>query len=87
MVMKRNMMAKNLQRAILRSFGRYIAILAIIALGCSIFIGLKVTKTDMIQTGQEYTQAQNMFDLRLLNTYGWTEEEVKAAVQPKRRFR
>ena len=78
MVMKRNMMAKNLQRAILRSFGRYIAILAIIALGCSIFIGLKVTKTDMIQTGQEYTQAQNMFDLRLLNTYGWTEEEVKA---------
>ena len=76
MVMKRNMMHKNLTQTIVQSLGRYIAIVAIIALGCALFVGLKVTKTDMIATGQEYTDSQNMFDLRLLNSYGWTQEQV-----------
>jgi putative ABC transport system permease protein len=57
---------------------RYIAIVAIIALGCAIFVGLKITKTDMVATGQDYTDEQNMFDLRLLSTYGWTQEQVDA---------
>ena len=78
MVMKRNRMRKNLTRSIWHSFGRYIAIVTIIALGCSIFLGLKVTKTDMIATGQEYMDRQNMFDLQFLNAYGWTDREVEA---------
>lgn len=78
MVMKRNAMGKNLTRSILRSLGRYIAILSIIALGCSLFVGLKVTKRDMIVTGQQYMDRQNMFDLQLLNTYGWSQTEVDA---------
>ncbi len=78
MVMRKNMMGKNLRQSILHSLGRYLAIVAIIALGCGIFVGLKVTKTDMIVTGQEYTDSQNMFDLRLLNTYGWTQKQVDA---------
>ena len=78
MVMKRNMMRKNLSRSILRSLGRYIAIVAIIALGSALFVGLKVTKTDMIATGQDYLDQQNFFALRLLNTYGWTDRQVEA---------
>ena len=35
MVMKRNMMRKNLYQSIWRSLGRYLAIVAIIALGSS----------------------------------------------------
>ena len=77
MVMKRNMMRKNLRQSILRSLGRYLAIVAIIALGCGIFVGLKITKTDMIATGQVYTDRQNMFDIQLLNTYGWSKDQVK----------
>lgn len=77
MVMRRNMMRKNLQQSILRSLGRYLAIVAIIALGCGIFVGLRITKTDMIATGQEYTDSQNMFDLQLLNTYGWNRDQVE----------
>ncbi len=76
MVMKRNMMRKNLSRTIQRSLGRYLAIVAIIALGCAIFVGLKITKADMVATGQEFTDSQNMFDLQLLNTYGWTQDQV-----------
>ena len=38
--MRKNMMRRNLQQSIWRSLGRYIAIMAIIALGASIFVGL-----------------------------------------------
>lgn len=77
MVMSKNVMAKNLFQTIRRSLGRYIAIVAIIALGCAIFVGLRVTKTDMVATGQKYTDEQNMFDLRLVNSYGWSQEDVE----------
>jgi putative ABC transport system permease protein len=30
----------------------------------------------MVATGQEYTQQQNMFDLHLLSTYGWSRQQV-----------
>ena len=55
MVMKHNGMRKNLSRTIRASLGRYIAIVAIIALGSGIFVGLRVTKPDMVATGQKYT--------------------------------
>ena len=81
MVMKRNMMRKNLRQTILKSLGRYIAIVAIIALGAGMFVGLLNTKTDMVATAQKYTDEQNMFDLRLLNTYGWTAEDVSTVAR------
>lgn len=81
MVMKRNVMGKNLRQTILKSLGRYIAIVAIIALGAGMFVGLLVTKMDMVATAQKYTDEQNMFDLRLLCTYGWTAEDVAAVAQ------
>ena len=77
MVMKKNMMRRNLQQSILKSLGRYIAIMAIIALGSSLFVGLLMTKSDMVATGQVYTDKQNMFDLRLMNSYGWAEEQLE----------
>ena len=76
MVMKRSMMAKNLRQSIFRSMGRFIAIAVIIALGAAIFVGLRTTKADMVATGQKYMDAQNMFDLRLLSSYGWNRDQV-----------
>ncbi len=76
MVMK-NIMRKNLKQSIVKSIGRYIAIMAIIALGSGMFVGLRVTRTDMVATGQQYTDSQNMFDLRLVNSYGWSDEDVQ----------
>ncbi len=76
MVMKKKVLVKNLFRSIGGSLTRYIAIVAIIALGAGIFVGLRTTKSDMVATGQKYMDSQNMFDLRLLSTYGWTQEQV-----------
>ena len=78
MVMKKNAMRKNLTQSIKKSLGRYIAIVAIIALGAAIFVGLLMTKTDMIATGQRHMDENNMFDLRLLNSYGWDLEHLDA---------
>ena len=77
MVMKRNAMGKNLTQSIKRSLGRYLAIVAIIALGSSMFVGLLMTKTDMVATGKRYAEEQNMFDLRLVSSFGWTAEQVE----------
>ena len=79
--MKKNAMTKNLLRTIKGSLGRYLAIVCIIALGAAIFVGLLSTKADMILTGQTYMDHQNMFDLQLLSTYGWTQDEVDAVAQ------
>ena len=77
MVMKRNMMRKNLYQSIRKSFGRYLAIVAIIALGAGMFVGLLMTKSDMIATGQRYMDDQNMFDLRLISSVGWDLDDVE----------
>ena len=74
-------MRKNLQQTILKSITRYIAIVLIIALGAAIFVGLRTTKSDMIETGQRFMDESNMFDLRLLNTYGWSKENVDQVAQ------
>lgn len=77
MVMKRkNMMHRLLTQTIRHSLGRYIAIVAIIALGAGLFTGLRVTKVDMIATVQRYTDDQNMFDVQVMNSYGWTDDDV-----------
>lgn len=77
MVMKRNMMRKNLYQSIRKSIGRYLAIVAIIALGAGMFVGLLMTKSDMVATGQKYMDDQNMFDLRLVSSVGWDLEDVE----------
>ena len=82
MVMKRkNMMRKNLRQTIRKSMGRYLAIVSIIALGAGLFSGLRVTKVDMVQTAQSFTDNQNMFDVQALSSYGWSDSDVEAFAQ------
>ena len=77
MVMKRNAMRKNLRQSIRNSFGRYIALMMIIGLGASLFIGLLITRQDMVVTGQRFMDDRNMFDLRMISNYGWSEKYVE----------
>jgi putative ABC transport system permease protein len=78
---RKNMMRRNLSQTIRHSIGRFLAIIAIVSLGAGIFSGLKVTKVDMVATVQNYTDRQNMFDLQVLNSYGWTQDDVFALSQ------
>ena len=69
---------KTILREIRESLGRYMAILAIVALGVGFFTGLKVTKPAMLKAGGEYLEDNNLYDLRLLSTVGFDEQDVKA---------
>ncbi|MBQ9166237.1 MAG: ABC transporter permease, partial [Oscillospiraceae bacterium] len=73
-------MVKTLLRSSLReirqSMGRYVAILAIVALGVGFFSGLRMSEPDMKATGIAYLEEQRLYDIRLLSTLGFTEEDV-----------
>ena len=74
-------MVKTTIREIKASFGRYLAILAIVMLGVGLFAGLKMTKPAMIATENTYLQRQNFFDFRLLSTIGFTDDDVEKLSQ------
>ena len=71
-------MRRDLRRSVQRSMGRFLAILAIIALGAGFLVGLRVTKSAMMATAQAYVDEQALFDLRVMNTYGYTAADVEA---------
>ncbi len=72
-------MLKLFFRSIYKSLGRYIAILAIVALGLGFFTGLRLTKTAMLYTLDEYADELRLFDFHFVSTLGLTEEDVEAA--------
>lgn len=74
-------MVKTTIREIKASFGRYLAILAIVLLGVGLFAGLKITKPAMIITQNVYLREQNFFDFRLLSTIGFTDDDVEKLSQ------
>lgn len=70
--------SKNIRRTIFGSFGRYMAILAIIALGVGFFTGIKNTKDSMMKTCDQYVAKYKLFDYRLISNYGFTQEDEEA---------
>ena len=56
------MLRKSTLREIKNSLGRYLAILAIVALGVGFFSGIKVTSEAMIKTADEYLADHDFFD-------------------------
>ncbi len=71
--------AKMLLRSIRSTLGRYLAILAIVALGVGFFAGLKSSMPAMIHTADTFFREQHMYDFRLLSTLGFTDRDVETA--------
>lgn len=74
-------MGKSIGKMTIRSirsfFGRYMALLLIVALSVGFFSGLKVTKQAMGNTGEKYLEEQQMYDFRIFSTLGFSEEDVE----------
>ena len=77
----KSMMKRTTIREIKMSFGRFFAILAIIALGVGFFSGLKITKPDMMHTVRSYLDEKNFFDLHLLSTIGFDDDDIERFTQ------
>lgn len=70
-------MRKDLLRSIKKSITRFISIVAIVALGISFFVGIKSASPDMRKTANEYFFKENLLDLQVISTIGFTDDEVK----------
>lgn len=68
----------SLLRSIKKTFGRFIAILAIIFLGVGFFSGIKSAKPAMAKAADSLFYDCNMYDYTLQSTLGLTEDDVKA---------
>ena len=72
----KNAMTKSTLREIKGSFSRWIAILAICALGVGFFCGLKICKEDFILTGDTFYAQHNFYDYELMSTLGLEKKDV-----------
>lgn len=57
--------------------GRFIAILLIIMLGVAFFAGLKQTRSVMLAVEFDYLEETNLYDLRLISTIGFEEDDIE----------
>ena len=73
-----NQCGKILFREIKRTFGRFIAIFAIVAIGVAFFAGVTASSNDMKNSTDNYYDDYNMSDLRLLSSIGFNEDDIKA---------
>ncbi|MGN0155414.1 MAG: FtsX-like permease family protein [Lachnospiraceae bacterium] len=72
---------KSTFREIKSSFGRYMAILLIVALGVGFFSGLKVAYEAMVHTADCYFKDKNFYDYHLLSTIGFDEDTADSLEQ------
>ena len=70
-------MWKSTFREIKQSFGRFMAIFAITALGVSLFSGLKVIQPAMVKTTNAYFQEKEFYDYRVLSNLGFEREDLE----------
>ena len=67
---------KDFFKEIKNTFNRFISIFAIVALGVGLFAGLKVSSRVMKKSADAYYDGLNFYDLRLVSTVGFTEDDV-----------
>lgn len=70
--------AKNIRREITKSISRFMAILAIVALGVGFLAGLLATTPDMRLSADKYYDDTNTMDIRIVSTMALTDKDVEA---------
>jgi putative ABC transport system permease protein len=74
--MKKKALWKDIWIEIGKSKARFLALLAIITLGVAFFAGIKAAGPDMLDTANQYYEENNLYDLKVLSTYGLEDEDV-----------
>lgn len=72
---------KDTAREMRRTWGRFISIFMICAIGAAFFAGVRATSPDMRLAADTYFDEQNMMDLRVLSTVGFEEEDIERMAQ------
>ncbi|MBQ9069288.1 MAG: FtsX-like permease family protein [Eggerthellaceae bacterium] len=68
--------SKSLLRSVRESLGRFLAIAAIVALGCGFYGGLRMTGPDMRSAADRFYDGTHLYDIRLLSTLGYSDSQI-----------
>lgn len=69
---------KDLLAEIKGSLGRFLAIMAIVAIGVAFFAGITASSGDMKYSSDSYYDDYNMNDIRVISSIGLTDDDIKA---------
>ncbi len=75
----KNMLILNTLRSVKNTKSRFIAIMAIIAIGCGFFAGVKSAGPDMKLSAADYLDKQGLADFHIMSELGLDDEDVSAA--------
>ena len=75
--MHHSMIWRSTIREIKGSLGRFLAIFGIVALGVSLFAGLKIIKADFYKSTTQYFEKTSFYDYRILGELGFSKEQVE----------
>lgn len=69
---------KNTIREITKTKSRFLSILLICGIGVGFFSGVRASGGDMRVSADDYFDERNLFDLRVLSTFGLTDSDLEA---------
>ncbi|MBW3082946.1 FtsX-like permease family protein [Bifidobacterium phasiani] len=73
----RNAFVTMIARSIRGSIGRFLAIIGIVALGCGFFAGLRMSGPDMRIAADRYYDGTALWDIRVISTLGFSDDDVE----------
>ena len=76
--MRKKALRKDFYMEIRKSFGRFLSIFFIVAIGTAFFSGIRAAEPDMRLSGDAYFDQQRLMDLQVVSTMGLTEEDLQA---------
>ena len=74
----KNLLVKNTLRCAWATKGRFVSIMAIIAIGCAFFSGVKAACPYMKSSAWEYFNSQKLADIHIRSTLGFNDEDIAA---------
>lgn len=76
--MKKKALYKDFYMEIIKTRGRFLSILFIVALGVAFFSGIRSSEPDMIYSGDEYFDQTDLYDGKIVSTMGLTGGDLEA---------
>lgn len=72
------LLLKSTFAKIRKSFGRFLSIVLIVALGTGFFAGLREAAPDMLSTVDHYYRGNQLMDFKITSTMGLTDDDIKS---------
>ena len=74
--MRKKALRKDFYMEIRKSFGRFLSIFFIVAIGTAFFSGIRSAEPDMRLSGDAYFDEKKLMDLQIVSPLGLTEEDL-----------